>query len=444
MVKNLPHILKKDKMMSKKVLVQFFYRFLLGFTIAVFIHIMWSDTIHVYWPLDIIIYLVYVPPLLDFLNFELITITVLKSKNIGDPIAIFFHKTNRLAVFIFSLFAIFCTTLLLFSYFYLPWYIEKEAKKNKVLLGDIIDDIIQNATNDVEKTKAILRWFDRTSNNMNNIYIKNNKLLLKIYPLHIYSEHPWICIRLIGTKNPLWVLTSRCGACMEYSLLFREMANAANLTVRSIHNPGEDHNWDEVYIDGKWIIVDPTRVDLLFNKTGFNLSSRDYEEGRNLNISYVYAEYPNGAIEDVTYRYTNLSNLKIITTDERGKRISNVTVFIFSNNLKRQIDTQINCTTNINGECFVKIGGGNYTLKARKYTNLLILFGETHIITYENKNVTFKISLKQDIFKTINLKFTESLGYERIMFLFLILLWFSIGFYLVLNPYTAICERSER
>lgn len=55
----------------------------------------------------------------------------------------------------------------------------------------------------------------------------------------------------------MWILASRCGACIEYSLLYRGLAVASNLTVRSVHNPGEDHNWDEVLINGSWVIVGP-------------------------------------------------------------------------------------------------------------------------------------------------------------------------------------------
>ena len=51
----------------------------------------------------------------------------------------------------------------------------------------------------------------------------------------------------------------------------------------------------------------------------FDASPRIFEEGRGLNVSYVYAEYPNGTIVDVTEKYTDTGTLRILVTRDDGK-----------------------------------------------------------------------------------------------------------------------------
>jgi len=294
--------------------------------------------------------------------------------------------------------------LFFLSPFYLPpiikhhveEYTQSETAKSN--LHRLVSDITGEYNDEANKTKAILRWFDQDSGDINNIYGKKH-LLLKIYPLHVYADKPYICVRLIKHENPLRVLKSRCGACEEYAMFFMEMANVANLTVRSIHDHGEDHNWDEVLIDGKWTVVDPSIVNLKNNETGFNISQRFYEEEW-WNISYVFALYPNGTKEDVTYRYTNLGNLTIITLDENKNLVSNVSVQIFSNNhaTKKRLNIGANCTTDSKGSCEIKIGGGNYTIKGEKKDDGIYLSAETAITLEENKNSNIQLMLKKDRF----------------------------------------------
>ena len=295
-------------------------------------------------------------------------------------------------VLLFVLSAV-CTQTLL--KYHIKKYTQSEMAKGN--LHNITSEITIGYGDDINKTKAILRWFDKDSGNINNIYGKKY-LLLKIYPLHVYTSKPYICIRLIGHGNPTWVLKSRCGACEEYAMLFMEMANAANLTVRSIHNHGEDHNWDEVLIDKEWIVIDPVQVSLSNNKTGFNISQRFYEEDWSLNISCVFALYPNGSTEDVTHRYTNLSNLTVITIDENKMPVSNVSIHILSNNnpKKKASDTGVNCITDSEGSCEIEIGDGNYTITGKKKEGNSHISAETTITLLENKNNSTQLILKKD------------------------------------------------
>ena len=289
-----------------------------------------------------------------------------------------------------------------------------QSKTAKTDLHRLTSEVTRGYSDDANKTKAILRWFDRDSGNINNILSKGH--LLEIYPLRIYTSKPYICIRLIGHENPLWVLKSRCGACEEYAMLFMEMANAADLTVRSIHNHGEDHNWDEVLIDGKWIVVDPSMVNLSKNETGFNVTQM-LNEGW-WNLSYTFALYPNGTTEDVTYRYTNLSNLTIITIDENNVSVSNVSVRILSNNRKNKtgLNTEINSITDSEGRCEIKIGGGNYTIAGEKKEGNSHLSAKTTITLVENENNNIQLILKKDRFWWLRCPLPSSLVLVLLIF----------------------------
>ena len=118
-------------------------------------------------------------------------------------------------------------------------------------------------------------------------------------------------------------------------------------------------------INGEWIIVDPTRVNWIIGSTGFNYSPWEYEIGRNLNISYVFAEYPDGKREDITYRYTNLSKIIFECVDYEGNPTEGVVIKIYSNNWKNGLYTKLNCTTDSSGKCSVGLGGGSYKVVAK-------------------------------------------------------------------------------
>jgi hypothetical protein len=331
---------------------------------------------------------------------EMITVTRNNVKtNHKKPINTNFKKILKIGYLII----IILTLLFLLSPIYaqtlLKYHIGEcaQSKTAKTDLHKLISEITRGYSDDTNKTKAILRWFDRDSGHIANTFGKEH--LLKIYPLHVYMSEPYICIRLIKHENPLWVLKSRCGACNEYALLFMELANASNLTVRSIHNNGEDHIWAEVLIDGNWIAVDPSIVHLSENETGFDVTQMLNEEW--WNISHTRALYPDGIIEDVTYLYTNLSNLTIITIDENKTPVSNVSIRVLSHNRQDEkgnigIDTEINRTTDPEGRCEIKVGGGNYTIIGEKTEDNSYLSAKTTIALAENENNSAQLILKKD------------------------------------------------
>jgi len=248
------------------------------------------------------------------------------------------------------------TVLFIFSY---PYVVEK---MNQVAQKDInikISEIAPNSTSDVEKSISILNWVNQ------NLFNPYNELpLISIVPnFGVYSNEPFICIRSISHQTPSLPFVSRCGACGEHALLFRELANASGLRVRSVHNPGGDHNWAEVFIDGEWVVVETS------SPYGYDYyGPYDFPTRK----TYIFAEYPNLSKEDLTLRYGgNISNVTV-TVKEGEKTVENATIVVLSRNLNggryegKILDTGLRCFTNKYGFCNFIINEGTYTILAVK------------------------------------------------------------------------------
>ena len=165
----------------------------------------------------------------------------------------------------------------------------------------------------------------------------------------------------------------------------------ANLTVRSAHNAGEDHNWDEVFIDGRWIIVDP-------GWPIFNPSPDFYERNRSLNISFVYGTYPNGTIVDLTERYTNVSLLKVSVVDEKNNPIEGAIVRFDSFNYFKNGWEIYNCTTDKEGICKLKLGGGRYRVRVFVGNGVVGYYNEVIFDLTEGEEKEIRIVIKKNFF----------------------------------------------
>ena len=324
----------------------------------------------------------------------------------------------------FLLLIIILTTCL--SPFYIQPIMKTKAEENRAVLHEIVKNITANATTDIEKAKAIYHWFDTNSGNIKNTWHK--KILFQIYPLTINLEPPYFCIRLINHDYPLWVLTSRCGACEEYALLYMEMANEAGLKVRSIHNHGEEHNWDEVFINDRWIIVDPSaRL--------FDPSPSIYERGRRLNVSYIFALYPNGSIEDVTNRYTRTSTIKIRVTTDEGNVLPNATITVYSKNYNSAGQfTGLTCKTGRNGICVFHLGGGKYEIKVMD-SSVIPRLAKIELKAKEGSTITLSLHAKKSILSLLYIKLPSTLTFASRLLLVILLslmLWYLTVAYITL------------
>lgn len=235
-----------------------------------------------------------------------------------------------------------------------------KGETNRPEFNSIVDKLTKGINTTEGKTRAILAWFNHDGGNIYNIY--GSTSIGYFYWGSNKMPGLFITTRL---SPPLFTLTTRCGACSEHSLLFREMAQQAGIEVRRAVCAEIDHSWDEVKVNGTWITVDPSNVDFDRNRSGYNLSARGFESVHTLskNISYVYAEYPDGHREDITSRYTNLTTISITAVDELGKPVPGATVSIFSyNKNKGGDDTEYSNRTDSDGKATVMVGGGDIKL----------------------------------------------------------------------------------
>ncbi len=278
---------------------------------------------------------------------------------------------------------------------------------NEADLHQLVDDITKDSENNTDKTLALLAWFDRgegKSENISNIYYReresDNEILLNIgNSMYIFSKPPHFCTR---GDDAMWIFSSLCGRCGEFGTLFNTMAYYANLTVRKVVCNGEDHVWNEVKIEGEWLVVDATAVNLP-DKTGFNLSSNfmenkvrgEWKDGRTQgNVSYVYAIYPNATSEevDITCRYTDTVNITIKTVDVNNQSISGVTIKVYSLNSANPSNYDeyiLSRKTNEIGQYTFRLGDGEYKFKVEKGSLEGVLIDTfTKDKNYYNRNIT--------------------------------------------------------
>jgi hypothetical protein len=320
-------------------------------------------------------------------------------------------KIDRYFKLILLIFLFMFTVYLGYFFFMIPMsYIRGEM--NKPELERIASDLVIDTENDYEKTIAVLEWFDEDKKNIYNDYHLYEKDIKGFHPyivshFEIFGEEPYIGIRNFLDSSSLWILTSKFGWCGEFALLFRDIADACGLTVRKVVCNGEDHVWNEVLINGSWVRVDATKHHP--QNIGFNLSKyfmerkvgTDIPGVRYGDVSYVYAEWLNGTRVDVTYRYTNLTNISLKVIDEEGNPISNIPVKLYSHNRVKKLYTGLSKNTNSTGECLFTIGGGDYSFKVVGGF-FSILKGENRSKFPENDSYhEFEVIVKNDWFDKI-------------------------------------------
>ncbi len=202
------------------------------------------------------------------------------------------------------------------------------------------------------------------------------------------------------TENPLptWVMSVRRGACEENAILFAELACNAGVNTRVVFNHGEDHVWNEVWINNSWKHFDATlSKENRFDNPGFYERSKA-EGGWEKQLSYVYSINENGTISDVTKRYTETGNL-IVKVERNGTPIENAKVIIKSGFLMedrprsyKEPQFAVEDYTDNNGSCSFNLGKNNYTIIAQ----------------VAGKRAEIEVTLLENSSKTVDLHLEES------------------------------------
>ena len=296
---------------------------------------------------------------------------------------------HRLCIIIL-VFLIFNQTLFFFPLTLTPIRNFK-VDQNSIEIEKIVDEITENMNTDLDKTMAIYEWFNSSNYNIFNmwrppalksIFGKDTFISLRVRLPYLTK----VCVRCYDDSNPLWILTSRTGNCGEYAKLFTEMAHRAGLEARTIRPEEMDHVWNEVRIDGDWIVVDPSRF-------WFNPDPYCYENESG-NFSYVYAEGPWSERQnktDVTSNYTDVATVNITTLDIEHNLVPFVDIVVYSNN-ENGGKTELSFKTNETGYYQVKMGGGTVTFECRNAS----LVNSTKKTLFENEYYDLFIELEYE------------------------------------------------
>lgn len=104
--------------------------------------------------------------------------------------------------------------------------------------------------------------------------------------------------------------------------------NYFGIPVRVIHNPTEDHVWNEIYNGTDWVHFDAS----INRDFGYN-HPEYYEEKWNKNVTYVYYIDENFTRHLVTDRYSKTGDLKVLVV-RNNKPVENAKVWVFSTYLR--------------------------------------------------------------------------------------------------------------
>ncbi|MCX6817287.1 MAG: transglutaminase-like domain-containing protein [Candidatus Aenigmarchaeota archaeon] len=268
-------------------------------------------------------------------------------------------------------------------------------------LHDLASEITKNSTNDTQVVYDIAWW---VSNNVN-------------WSAQFY------CQRFLSDCETVY---KQCGSCggkadlvrsLLYTLGFNEATKGGT--------QGEDHEWNEVFVDGSWIALDASGDRYVL----WNFSKRELEEikgggnGSLRRYSIIKKYYPNGTVVDVTNEYTDTGHVVLMVLDEYGKPIDSATATAKSHSLMESDPTftapkdSEHCITNSSGICELNLGGNNYTFAVSKY--LFVYMNETESLVSENSNLEITITSKIDPEKAVLLFVIIAVTSVTILYIFI-------------------------
>lgn len=309
--------------------------------------------------------------------------SILLAAIIPIALAIFF-SISALVGAIRKALATFTIVFLLMISFLSPWIVSKSymAISGEKEIQTVANKISQNLENQEKIAKKTVRWIQEV---MTNSYSIKDYFL----DLHLVSRPPFVLRRGSGASE---ILFYKFGSCREYTVIFEKLARLNEIKVREVRNPGEDHRWAEIWIDNRWIHVDPSN--------GYYDKPNVYENGWEKEISYVYAIAENGSWKDITTKYTDTGRMTVNVT-KNGKNVENAKITIKSRYLMLNISRYesprrivhkskyLSNKTNQNGTCTFRLGGNSYVVTVNvgnKKDKKIVSLNENSV---ENLNFSF-------------------------------------------------------
>jgi hypothetical protein len=222
--------------------------------------------------------------------------------------------------------------------------------------------------------------------------------------IYYYPIPPFLLYR-ISNPDPAWVMTVKRGGCEEHAILFAEMVRVIGIQSRVVHNPGEDHTWTEVLINGSWIHYDPMLPkEKRFNNPGFYELPRS-EGGWGKQLSYVFFIGKDGKKHDITHRYTETGRL-IVRVEKDNKPVENARVIIKSRFLMENYPNykeplfSVDKYTNKSGLATFDLGANNYTIIAELGVVVVILLIVSLIVFFLTVTVVSLLKKLKTLIKT--------------------------------------------
>jgi len=132
---------------------------------------------------------------------------------------------------------------------------------------------------------------------------------------HTFSVDVTIGVPFFRSNNDmLGFFVFGFSACGELGFLERNILNSIGIKARPVLVPGENHEFNEIFVNGEWMASDPGYKEYPLNTTESRGNGRISEFGA---VSLVYAVGEDGAI--------------IWRTDDYNKNIDQVTIQVFRN-----------------------------------------------------------------------------------------------------------------
>lgn len=211
-----------------------------------------------------------------------------------------------------------------------------------------------------------------------------NKIGFWIY--EVYGDIP-----LDGTRprlrsslftDPYWAAYYNTGACIELAAIFNETATQAGFKSRIVGTKNEDHAWNEVFLDSRWVHVDPTlyyhyyRNGDDFSECWFDTPEKYqgpdfWHHGYSQIIVY-------GTDEDISPNYLKMGNLSIITSDIVDKI-----------EIRPNTSTQDIKIREKNSNYSISLGEKGYFVKAMRYSlNPIFIYEDSGYATIRDNETT--------------------------------------------------------